>query len=553
MAIHDAAPVLAGLLTWRFLNRHTVRGDYFLLYSAFLLASLSAYNYWLADPRASFMPPSLSSSTSPHSQRAHTLFLATLSWTGHRHLELERLHERYGKFVRIGPNILSTNDSSELITIYGAKTHLDKPDSYNLPGSTGEVALFFKQSRDDHAARKHIWAQAFTMNSISNFFTPLHRNTWYLMKCIADRTRPDGSVNLYECLCHWAYDIMGDATFGGTNGLRLMKDGDPKNIVEGGKIATVVLDSFGLCPWLIDILWWLPGLATMDSMKELKALAASMIQTRVRNSDNVKIRDLMSYLLEGDARTGRKIDMADLQVDAITTASPGSDNTSTTLIVAVYFMLCRPSLWTDLRVKLEEVIEDPTADLDKTTLASIPLLDAILKEALRFASPYYVPREVPPGGVTVAGRYFPPSVILASANHAVHMSEENFSPEPRTFLPERWLPGGLGPNTVTNQSALSSFTFGPHHCLGKNFAMHEMRMCLARMVLMYDFELTGGHDRGEFYRGLRNARTTLFDKPLVVNAKLRRASSSPLTFRVPPLPFICRIFAIFIAPGYCIP
>jgi hypothetical protein len=52
--------------------------------------------------------------------------------------------------------------------------------------------------------------------------------------------------------------------------------------------------------------------------------------------------------------------------------------------------------------------------------------------------------------------------------------------------------------------------------------MQEMRLCIARLVLTFDMSFPSGKDDGgEFYRGLRNMRTTFFDKPLVVRAVRR--------------------------------
>lgn len=137
-----------------------------------------------------------------------------------------------------------------------------------------------------------------------------------------------------------------------------MKNGDPRKLVMGGKKATVVLDrfvgrffkvltsfqvvhhfiSFGQTPWLMDIIWKLPGSA---SMHYLRGVAAQMMRTRVQAS-NVRIRDLASYLvrwtvldgvtayssfssqLDGHPRTGQHICLTDLELDAIVTIQGGS-------------------------------------------------------------------------------------------------------------------------------------------------------------------------------------------------------------------------------------
>ena len=62
----------------------------------------------------------------------------------------------------LGPDALSINSLSAT-RIYGAQLHMEKGDSYLMPGHVDAVALFFKQkTRAIHSDRKRIWSAAFT-------------------------------------------------------------------------------------------------------------------------------------------------------------------------------------------------------------------------------------------------------------------------------------------------------------------------------------------------------------------------------------------------------
>lgn len=65
-------------------------------------------------------------------------------------------------------------------------------------------------------------------------------------------------------------------------------------------------------------------------------------------------------------------------------------------------------------------------------------------------------------------------------------------------------------------------------CIAKTFAMQEMRLCLSRLMLTFDMELADGFDVDGFYKGLRNMRTTLFDKQLMVKVKRREGRQTPI-------------------------
>ncbi len=55
---------------------------------------------------------------------------------------------------------------------------------------------------------------------------------------------------------------------------------------------------------------------------------------------------------------------------------------------------------------------------------------------------------------------------------------------------------------------------GPHSCIGKTLAYHEMRYVLSRVVLIYDIEFAPGFDPQAFRDGIVNIRTTYMTTPL---------------------------------------
>ncbi|KAJ7590098.1 cytochrome P450 [Mycena floridula] len=542
-----ASAACAGFFSWCFLKHYTIDGDHGLIALATGVTSLYFFIRSTHGKQAIFETikvtaayvVSLTASTliyrlspyhplsaypGPIMWRTSNLFLTAISYGGHRHLILDRMHRQYGKIIRIGPNVLSVNSMSAFNIIYGSGHHMEKSDSYRLPGKVKSVSLFFRTKRQDHMDRKNIWLRAFSASGMENFYPVLESSVWDLTRCIEDRTRADGTVNLMECIFHWSYDFMGKMVFGGNGGLNLMEKGDPRGLIHSGKKAMHLVDSFGQSPWLFDILWHLPS---SGSLHQLRDLAASLMRARATVT-GVKIRDLASYLLEGDTRTGKIISLSDLEIESIVAIQGGSDNTGTTIGLAIYFMLSYPQTYKRLQEELERTFPDPTSALDRTLLTKVPFLEAILSEALRLASPFFLPRIVPTGGVSIEGNMIPKNTTVALAAYSQQISEDNFFPDPLMFRPERWLPGGLGPGSVLNKAASFSFSYGPYACVAKSFAMHEMRMCLSRLVLTFDMELPSDFDVKNFCNGIRTMRTTFLDVPLIVKGKRREGRDMPL-------------------------
>jgi cytochrome P450 len=55
---------------------------------------------------------------------------------------------------------------------------------------------------------------------------------------------------------------------------------------------------------------------------------------------------------------------------------------------------------------------------------------------------------------------------------------------PKEFRPERWLG-----SDAASSSSLMSFSAGPRVCIGKNFAMMEMKIVLATLLLNFTWTL----------------------------------------------------------------
>nr|VWO96798.1 Cytochrome P450 monooxygenase AKT7 (EC (AK-toxin biosynthesis protein 7) [Ganoderma boninense] len=262
----------------------------------------------------------------------------------------------------------------------------------------------------------------------------------------------------------------------------------------------------------MDILWHLPLTARMRAHEKN---AAEMMRTRVKAVDLPGYRDLSSYLIDGD------VCLKDLEADAIVAIIGGSDNTSITVTFAIYFLLAAPEYHRRLRKELDDAFPDPASPLSLATLAELEFLDAVINETLRLTSPYFNPRIIGRGGSVLDGKYIPAGTVVALAAHSQQVSPDNFYPSPQEFLPDRWLPEGLGPETRTNKAMLASFSYGAHSCIGKVLAYHQMRLALARLMLAFDFELQDGFDIAGFRAGILNMRTMFLEKQMYVKVTRR--------------------------------
>jgi cytochrome P450 len=82
---------------------------------------------------------------------------------GTRHSSLYELHQRYGEFVRWGPNNISINSTSALTPIYGLKANVKKSTWYNAFKS---ISIFSAVDKDVHARKRRVMSHAFSEQAV---------------------------------------------------------------------------------------------------------------------------------------------------------------------------------------------------------------------------------------------------------------------------------------------------------------------------------------------------------------------------------------------------
>lgn len=157
----------------------------------------------------------------------------------------------------------------------------------------------------------------------------------------------------------------------------------------------------------------------------------------------------------------------------------GSDTTAGTITFLLYYLLADRKVYSKLRAELDAHFNGPDDITDFKALQDLPYLYGVVHEGLRLGTPFPgLPRVIPKGGYALDGVYVPEGTIVVWLSffqvvriliafslkgippYVQQTSPENFYPRPLEFLPERWIPEGLGPDTVTRKSAIMCFSFG---------------------------------------------------------------------------------------------
>lgn len=121
---------------------------------------------------------------------------------------------------------------------------------------------------------------------------------------------------------------------------------------------------------------------------------------------------------------------------------------------------------------------------------SMPYFQACIKECLRYHTPLgqTLFRDVPPGGVTLCGRYFSEGVVVGCNGWTVHRDKSVYGENADDFDPDRWL--RASPEQLLNMERINvSFGGGSRLCIGKNIALLEINKTIPEMLRRYKMEL----------------------------------------------------------------
>jgi cytochrome P450 len=179
----------------------------------------------------------------------------------------------------------------------------------------------------------------------------------------------------------------------------------------------------------------------------------------------------------------------------------GADTTAISMS-GVFFYLVRHEI--PLR-KLAQEIRSAFASADDIIpgpkLQSCVYLKAVIEEAMRLAPTggSELPRQVRAAGATINGEHYPAGVIVGAAVWA--QTRNHVYGDPYIFRPERWIideeHGVTAESVAELRSNFNHFSRGPYSCPGKNMALLELMLTVAKTVWWFDVQKPEGDTSGE--------------------------------------------------------
>lgn len=165
---------------------------------------------------------------------------------------LQALHRQHGHFVRIGTGELSITHPTAVQEIFGADSKCLKSPWYDI--SRPQDSLLLRRTRAGHSELRRIWSPAFSIKAVRSYEERIQP---YRNKLLAELDAHAGqSLNVDHWLSLYAWDVMGDLTFGHSFDMLDTKEQHwaIKTLTKG-----MLVIGLHLPMWLFRILVAIPG------------------------------------------------------------------------------------------------------------------------------------------------------------------------------------------------------------------------------------------------------------------------------------------------------
>ncbi|XP_072580177.1 cytochrome P450 4A6-like isoform X3 [Vulpes vulpes] len=198
---------------------------------------------------------------------------------------------------------------------------------------------------------------------------------------------------------------------------------------------------------------------------------------KVRNKRHL---DFLDILLLAKMENGRGLSDKDLRAEVDTFMFEGHDTTASGISWILYTLATHPEHQQRCREEIQSLLGDG-ASITWEHLDQMPYTTMCIKEALRLYPPVpSVGRELSKPITFPDGRSLPRGFLVSLSFYALHHNP-NVWPKPEVFDPSRF-----APDAARHSHAFLPFSGGSRNCIGQHFAVNEMKVAVALILLRFE-------------------------------------------------------------------
>jgi cytochrome P450 len=222
------------------------------------------------------------------------------------------------------------------------------------------------------------------------------------------------------------------------------------------------------------------------ALRELDRVVYDIIRAHRARTDSER-SDLLSMLMNArDVESGEAMTDRQLRDEVITFIGAGHETTAQALAWTWYLLSRHPEIERRVRAEVQMTLGDrpPTAQ----DLPQLAYTRMVIEEAMRLYPPVWGVTRRAAQDDEIGGFHIPRNSIVILCQYITHRHPE-FWENPEGFDPDRFAPDRVA---ARPRYAYFPFLFGPHQCIGNEFAMMELIIVLAMVLQSFRLELRAG-------------------------------------------------------------
>ncbi|KAA8650160.1 cytochrome P450 [Aspergillus tanneri] len=429
-----------------------------------------------------------------------------------------KCHEKYGDFVRYGPNSLMVNTANGLQDIYGHGKSFKKSQIYAAMVHRAPNTLTVIDKKK-HGKKRRVISQGFSDAALRNHEVTILEQIRHLCTQLGGGENgqevPVGAwsppKDMARLTDYFTFDVMSNIIFGVPwSTLRSPRYRFVPEVIEKSNVRVGTLTQAPQLSFLrLDKLLFPDAIRARNIfIRFVDEMLAQGIEAAGKTGKGV-----FAFLTKAkDPETGQPLRMRELGGESATLIVAGTDTTSTALSACFFYLSRNPSACERATAEVRSTFQSSDDIRMGPLMNKCVFLRACIDESMRMspsaASSLW--RESEDAGATIDGQYIPPGIDVGTCIYSIHHNPVYY-PQPFSFRPERWIDteaSKVQGDVSLARSVFNPFSVGPRSCIGKGLAYVELHLALAHILWAFDFRLapgklgrTGeGKEDGEFGR-----------------------------------------------------
>ncbi|XP_075533653.1 cytochrome P450 3A4-like isoform X3 [Dermacentor variabilis] len=227
-----------------------------------------------------------------------------------------------------------------------------------------------------------------------------------------------------------------------------------------------------------------------ESLRKVISVRAAELNDTTRTT-----ADIVQLMLEAKTETARRncgeVEITDshLLANCFLFLAAGFETTAATLAFLLYELARHPEEQDKLFHELKSQLLENSEQLDYDDVQKLKRMDMVISECLRLYPPLVLfTSRVCDKDVTLSGYTVPAGAHVILPTWHIHHNPDIW-PEAHMFIPDRFGSSMVRGEERRHPAAYVPFGLGPRECIGRRFALLELKTALAKLVMTYVFSV----------------------------------------------------------------